>query len=292
MPPPVRYRSPDEDSARWRGFPFRDGDIVISSRSKHGTTWVQMICALLVLGTADLPAPLPVLSPWVDWRGEPREAVWARLAAQRHRRFLKTHTPLDGLPCDPRVTAVVVARHPLDAAVSLYHQGDNLDRARIAALTGAAPSSGRRPPPDVWLRRWIDADADPRRQLDSLPGVIAHVAGAWASRHDPHVVLVHYADLEADRSGEMRRVAERLGMAVDEGAWPALVEAAGFAAMRADADRLAPDPAGILRDHGRFFRRGTSGQGRDVLPADALARYHARVAALAPPDLLAWLHRP
>ena len=43
-----RYQSPEEDSARWLGFPFRDGDIVICTRSKTGTTWVQMICALLI----------------------------------------------------------------------------------------------------------------------------------------------------------------------------------------------------------------------------------------------------
>ena len=47
---PQRYESDDEDSARWIGFPFRAGDIVISTRSKSGTTWMQMICALLVLG--------------------------------------------------------------------------------------------------------------------------------------------------------------------------------------------------------------------------------------------------
>ena len=53
--PSRRYRSPEEDSARWSGFPFRDGDIVISTRSKSGTTWMQMICALLVFQTAELP---------------------------------------------------------------------------------------------------------------------------------------------------------------------------------------------------------------------------------------------
>ena len=52
---PVRYRSDDEDSGRWSGFPFRDGDIVISTRSKSGTTWMQMICALLIFQT-DGPA--------------------------------------------------------------------------------------------------------------------------------------------------------------------------------------------------------------------------------------------
>jgi sulfotransferase family protein len=46
--------------------------------------------------------------------------VFAQLAAQEHRRFIKTHTPLDGIPLDPRVTYLVTARHPLDVAVSLY----------------------------------------------------------------------------------------------------------------------------------------------------------------------------
>ena len=56
---PVRYQSDDEDSGRWAGFPFRDGDIVISTRSKSGTTWMQMICALLIFQTEDLPGTLP-----------------------------------------------------------------------------------------------------------------------------------------------------------------------------------------------------------------------------------------
>lgn len=120
----LRYVSDDEDSARWDGFRFRDGDIVISTRSKSGTTWVQMICALLVLGTAELPATLALLSPWLDHTVEPLADVLARLEAQRHRRIVKTHTPLDGLPLDPRATYIVVVRHPLDMAVSLYHQGE------------------------------------------------------------------------------------------------------------------------------------------------------------------------
>ena len=99
---PFRYQSPDEDSARWLGFPFRDGDIVISTRSKTGTTWVQMICALLIFQTPELPAPLGQLSPWLDHLIAPREQVYARLAAQQHRRIIKTHTPLDGIPLDPR----------------------------------------------------------------------------------------------------------------------------------------------------------------------------------------------
>jgi len=133
--PLVRYRSPDEDSARWAEFEFRDGDIVVSTRSKTGTTWVQMICALLVFQTAQLPDKLSMLSPWLDWLVSPRDDVFERLAAQQHRRFIKTHTPLDGVPFDPRVTYIVTGRHPLDSAVSLYFQGQNIDRDRLRELT-------------------------------------------------------------------------------------------------------------------------------------------------------------
>lgn len=72
-----------------------------------------MICGPLIFQSARLPAPLGRLSPWLDHRTASPEQVHALLAAQRHRRFIKTHTPLDGLPLDPRVTFLVTARNPL-----------------------------------------------------------------------------------------------------------------------------------------------------------------------------------
>lgn len=291
---PVRYRSADEDSARWLGFPFRQGDIVISTRSKSGTTWVQMICALLVFQTSDLPAPLSELSPWLDWLVTPRDDVMARLADQDHRRFVKTHTPLDGIPLDPRATYIVVARHPLDMAVSLYHQGDNLDRVRLRQLTGRPEPAGPpapRLPLHEWLMSWIDRDVGPREEMDSLPGVMWHLYDAWARRDEPNVLLVHYDDLSADLEGEMRRLAASLDIAVREQGWPELVSAATFEHMKARADAVVPDTAGVVKDSAAFFRRGTSGAGRELLTDDEVAHYEARTAELAPPDLLAWLHR-
>ena len=291
--PVHRYTSPDEDSGRWDGFAFRDGDIVVSTRSKHGTTWVQTILLLLVHQTPELPAPLAQLSPWLDHLVEPVDEVRARLAAQEHRRVLKTHTPLDGIPLHPDATYLVVARHPLDAAVSLYHQGDNLDRDRLAQLTGtpaAAWSSPRRPLAE-WLRHWIDEDADPQAAPDSLPGVMWHLRDAWSRRDDRNVVLVHYDDLLADLDGQMRHLAGVLGIAVAADRWPSLVEAATLPAMRARAERLAPDSMGVLRDRTAFFRRGRSGAGAEAAGPEGQRRYFERAAALAPADLLDWLHR-
>ena len=89
----------------------------------------------------------------------------------------------------------------------------------------------------------------------------------------------------------MRRIAARLGFDIPDERWPDLVDAATFGRMRARADQVAPDPSGVLKDRTAFFRSGTSGSGRAMLTDTELARYHARAAALAPPDMLAWLHR-
>jgi hypothetical protein len=290
----MRYVSVDEDSARWIGFAFRQGDIVISTRSKSGTTWMQMICALLIFQVPDPPAPLATLSPWLDSLIIPKDEAYARLAAQQHRRFIKTHTPLDGIPIDDRVTYIVVARHPLDMAVSLYHQSDNLDKKRVRMLTGQSERLERseaRPSLHEWLLDWIASDALPMQQMDSLRGVMWHLSDAWARRAKPNVVLVHYNDLLLDLAGEMERLASLLEIDVSRELWPALVEAATFQSMRSRASQLSPNPSGILKSSTAFFRAGTSGSGRQVLSEAELAHYLNRAAKMAPQDLLDWLHR-
>jgi aryl sulfotransferase len=255
---------------------------------------MQMICALLVLRTPDLPEPLGEMSPWLDRLTAPEADLFADLAAQHHRRFLKTHTPLDGIPLEPEVTYIVVARHPLDAAVSLYHQGDNIDREVLRRLVGRAePIAPPTPRPGLhdWLVEWIEEDPAPTESLDSLPGVMWHLTDAWSRRSEPNVLLVHYDDLQRDLDAAMRGLASRLAIEVDEAAWPALVRAASFSEMSARAEALLPDRNGILRDPAAFFRRGTSGAGREVLTEPELARYDERARVLASPDLRGWLHR-
>ena len=291
---PFRYVSSDKDSGRWVDFPFRVGDIVVSTRSKSGTTWMQMICALLVFGRPELPEPLGRLSPWVDHLVESREALVGRLERQSWRRILKTHTPLDGIPLDPRADYLVVARHPLDMAVSLHHQGHNIDRQRLAQLTGSSEPitrSGTHLSAHDWLMEWVRADDDPRTTMDSLAGVMWHLSDAWGRRDEPNVTLIHYDDLSADLTGQMRRIAAQLGITIEDSAWSNLAWAASFEQMRSHAAELIPNAGGILKDDRAFFRRGRSGAGRELFNDAEMSEYHHRVSVLAAPNLLNWLHR-
>jgi aryl sulfotransferase len=298
----IRYRGDVADSDRWTGFPFRPDDIVISTPPKCGTTWTQMICALLVLQRTDLGAPLSTLSPWLDMLSRSRTEVVAALEAQQHRRFIKTHTPLDGLPAAPGVTYICVARDPRDVALSMDAHRTNMDMERfreerdaVARVDGfdvddvpPAPE----PAPTEWERFWQWVDDDTPQRGSSLRRTLWHLRTFWERRADPDIVLLHYDDLRADLEGRMRGLAARLGIEVDEALWPELVAAAGFDAMRSQAGTVAPttDGRSFWRDDRQFFRRGTSGQWRDLLDEADLDRYRRRVASLAPPDLVAWAH--
>jgi aryl sulfotransferase len=277
-------------AARWTDFPFRPGDIVISTWPKTGTTWAQMICALLIFQTPKLPAPLSELSPWPDLSTISRDEVYAWLAAQEHRRIIKTHLHLRDISVDPRATYITVGRHPLDSALSLYHQNNN---KVPRGADGTLPRPEERPHPSPserdWLLQWIDTAPGPHIHYHYLAEMLRHLSAAWTLRQEPNVVLMHYADLSANLAGEMRRLAARLDISVPEATWPDLVQAATFKHMQANPDRFVP--SGIaMKDNASFFRSGVSGEGRALLTGAELARYHARVAQLASPDMLAWLH--
>ncbi|GAA3257385.1 sulfotransferase domain-containing protein [Dactylosporangium siamense] len=294
---PAVYRCGLTDSSRWREFQLRPDDIVISVPSKCGTTWMQMICALLIFQTPDLPAALTTVSPWLDMFLRPIADVTRTLDAQRHRRFIKTHTPLDGLPQLPGVTYVVVGRDPRDVAVSMAYHRPNLDDKvihRLLASGDQAPTG----PPTTPVRpastrervlRWIDDPRPATENLDSLRTVVHHLGQAWELRSEPEVILLHHADLCRDLAGEMRRLADRLGIRVPRNRWPALVEAATFTSMRAKAHQLAPDERlGLFISNSAFFRSGKPGQWSEVLNDADLAAYDSLIRSLADPDFVDW----
>ena len=299
-----RYEGFVYDSARWEGFELRPGDIVISTPPKCGTTWTQMICALLILQEPELPLPLDTLSPWIDMVTRARKEVFADLQAQEHRRFIKTHTPLDGLPNDPTVTYICVGRDPRDVALSMDHHIDNTDvdgflkaRQRAASIDGIDPGPvpPRRVRPSSQRERfwqWVEDETPSTHIGSSLRRTLEHLQTFFGATIDLDVVRLHYDDLKADLEGQMRKLARRLGIDVEENLWPQLVQSATFDSMRARADTTVPGggPEHWI-DPSAFFSRGTSGQWRELLDETDLERYAARVRTLASVELVEWVHR-
>ena len=296
-----RYRTFVFDSARWDGFEYRDRDIVISTPPKCGTTWMQMLCALLIFRTPDLPAPLAQLSPWLDMQTRPRAEVVEGLARQEHRRFIKSHIPLDGLPIDERVSYVGVARDPRDVALSWDNHMANIDtdrflNARIAAvgaddleelgITGPPPTPPADPRERFW--HWVDG-LSLENEIGGLRSLVNHIATFWDRRDEPNVHLFHYSDLRADLPGQMGRLAECLGL---DPPTEELVEAATFSSMKERADELVPNSdTPFWRSNAAFFDRARSGAWEELLDDDGRRRFDETLAKLAPPELASFLLR-
>ena len=291
------YKNHHLDSTRWDAVEPRDGDVVITTSYKAGTTWTQAIVGELLLRDVELPHPKLLASPWVDARFQgPLPMVVEMLAAQRHRRFLKSHLAADGLPYRESTRYIVVARDARDVFMSLLnHHAAYTDLAY--SLLNDDPTLAPFPRFDGdtgklwrdWISRgWFEWESE------GYPywGNLRHVASYWPHRDLENVLLVHYNDLKADLAGEVRRIATFLGLEIGEAALAGVVRDCHIDRMREMAVKEAT-PLDAIFEGGakRFFFKGTNGRWRDVLGADDLALYEEAKQRTLTPECAAWLER-
>jgi hypothetical protein len=282
------------DSARWDAFHPRKGDIIVATPAKCGTTWTQMLCALLVHQTPDLPLPLTRLSRWLERHTEPVEKVVADFDAQPYRRIIKTHTPLDGLPYRDDATYVFCGRDPRDAFLSMQdHMANISEESRREALARAnlPPDFSLPTEPNALFPIWLTTGSFPWVSDGFPTGSVLYLSDTyWQFRKLPNLVFLHYTDLTKDLDGEMRRLSRALGIPVDESKWPGLVAAAKFNAMKAHASDNAPGAhVGEWASDSNFFRKARNGEWQSVLSAENLALYEQVTKEKIAPDLKRWL---
>jgi aryl sulfotransferase len=260
------------DSTVWDGFAFRPDDIVIGTYAKSGTTWVQQIVGQLVFGGAP-DVPVAEISPWVDLRVPPRDVKLAALEAQTHRRFLKTHLPVDALVYSPEAKYLYVGRDGRDVVWSMYNHHKNALWYELLNDTPGRVGPPIAPPPESiiqYFRDWLEQDGQPFWPF------FENIRSWWAIRDLPNLLLLHYADLKADLPGQVRRIAAFLEIDLDERRLPAIVEHASFGWMRRHAEQAAP-LGGAIWEGGAatFINRGTNGRWRGELPDELSRRYEA-----------------
>ncbi len=284
------------DSRQWSGYQPRNGDVIIATAPKVGTTWMQQIVNLLVFQSPD-PRPLVPLSPWLDCRFQiPIEMALPLIESQTHRRFLKSHLPLDALPIYDEVRYIHVARDGRDACMSFLNHFNSFTPdawAMVDAVGMADETIGRpipRPPKTAreFFLYWIGkGGSDAPMMADTF---FAIERSFWAERKRPNLLLVHYNDLKADLSGEMKRVAEFLDIKTPDDLWPQLVEAATFDAMKRDgAVIMAGAEVAFKNGHQTFLHSGTNNRWQGVLTEADLELYERRVKAELSPSLARWL---
>ncbi len=277
-PPRRIYTDAVSDSSRWDAFVPRVGDIVVSTPPKSGTTWTQGILAMLIAGDPEVDAQTSMKSPWIDINIRDLDEVMARLAAQQHRRQVKTHTPFDGIPFWPQIRYVTVYRHPIDVHFSY---GKHL--ANMARDVGQAPLSDN---PSDSFREFLADDVN----HEGLGSILDHYRCTLAREPRENLIRLHYADMLRDLPAAVASLAAHVGIALPTELMAAITEAATFASMKANAARFTPSAGqGFWKADAGFFDSATSRKWEGVLTDDDLAAYDARMNAGLTVEERAWL---
>lgn len=275
------------NSTVWDSFKFRDGDIVIGTYGKSGTTWAQQIIAQLIFNGAEGIDVSP-LSPWLDLRIMPPEAI-AALEHIPHRRFVKTHLPVDALVFSPTAKYIYVGRDGRDAIWSLFNHYANMSDEFLAALNNAPGLVGDPLPPcppdaAQLFRSWFVNDGKPFWPFWE------NIRSWWKVRTLPNVMLIHFNDMKRDLPGSIRDIAAFLDIAIDEAVFPDIVEHCTFDYMKAHAEQMTPLAGKPWRGGAAtFINKGTNGRWRDTLTAAEIAAYEAKAVAELGPDCAKWL---
>ncbi len=286
------------DSPRWQEFETRPGDILITTAYKSGTTWMQTIVANLIFEDGNIPGPIMDISPWVDMRPRDFNEIKELTGAQDHRRFLKTHLPLDGIPYKADMSYIYVGRDLRDVFMSLWNHYGNHSDLFFEVINSPEILVGEpmpRCPDDIhecwktWASRgWFSWENDGYPHWSASH----HAQTWWDYRQLPNIFFVHFQDLLDDPSGEIARIAKFLEIEVSDERLAAVVDAVSFNHMRANGDNVMGG-APVFWDGGsdRFINKGTNGRWRDVLTDDDLALYQQMVDRTLSASCAAWLEQ-
>jgi aryl sulfotransferase len=294
VPWPVKTRDIHNsvfNSRVWDDFEFRDDDIIIGTWAKSGTTWTQQIIGQLIFnGREDLP--VAEMSPWLDFVLPPPEAGPELVKTQTHRRFIKTHLPLDALTFSPRAKYIYVGRDGRDVVWSMHNHHvkfvpEFYEQFRNNPRRGPGPGPEIEPPTfDVvqYFREWLARDGYPWWPFWE------NIRSWWEARRLPNVTLLHFASLKADLAGEMRRIAAFLDIPIDESSWPQMVEHCTFDYMKSHAQYSAPLGGSLWEGGGAtFINKGTNQRWKDLLTEADIRAYEERASAELGEDCARWL---
>ena len=142
-----------------------------------------------------------------DLRPVPLEPVVEMLEAQKHCRLIKTHLPLDNLVFSPKAKYVFVARDGRDAFWSIYnhmHHATPLFYQLMNDTPGRVRPALLKPPADP-RQYFLDILGNDEQDSVALP-FWKTIRGWYSVQGLPNSLLVHFNDLKADLSGEIKSI--------------------------------------------------------------------------------------
>ncbi|MBQ73556.1 MAG: sulfotransferase [Gammaproteobacteria bacterium] len=298
------YKNHHLDSTRWESYTPRDDDIIVTTSYKSGTTFTQQILYNMLVRDTQHDDELPeinAISPWVDARfwGITKEDLVPLLEGIKHRRFLKSHLPLYGLPYYEQVKYLIIGRDVRDVFMSMVNHYSNYTDLSYAVLEQDNPGLPfPRYDGDIkafwknWITRgWFEWEQEGYPMWANMQ----HTQSYWEYRHLPNFLFLHYADMRADLPAAVKRIADFIEHDLSEDEISAIVSATDFENVRkkavAKAKQLEGQPQFFNGGDATFFFKGNNGRWKDVLDEEDLCMYEETKSKVLSEDCAAWLEQ-
>jgi aryl sulfotransferase len=275
------------NSTAWNNFKFRDDDIVIATYAKSGTTWTQQILSQLIFDGAE-GLNVHQMSPWVDLRILPPPAL-AALEGQVHRRFVKTHLPVDALVFSPKAKYIYIGRDGRDTAWSFHNHHFNatdeyFTQYNTGAIHGGPPLERGTADPHEFYTAWFNGNGFP------IWPYWHHIRSWWQIRHLPNVMLLHFNEMKSDLEAAISQIAKFVDIEIDPRSLPKILEHCSFDYMKVHGADIAPRGGSMWKGGAAtFINKGKNGRWRESLSADEIKAYEDKAIYELGAECAHWL---
>ena len=222
---------------------LRDGDVIISSGIKAGTTFTRAIVHQIITKGSDDFDDLTDEIPFIQFHHHPYETdaqlvkhferlVWSHMPI----RAIATHEVASLQPLDPKIRYVVTFRSPHEVHDS-YLAFYNLMSDDIRELWSGCilPRVSEEQFEHMWtsyLSQFLVAN---------------HINGWWPHRGNKNVLFLHYSDMTKDLSTTALKIAKHIGVTLNSDELNQVVNHTSFSHMKANSHRYDGWPSGWPR---------------------------------------------
>ncbi|KAF8787284.1 sulfotransferase 1B1-like [Argiope bruennichi] len=231
----------------------QDGDIIIASYPKTGTTWLQYIVLQILSKGKSFPSFNDLMfkeAPYLEMAGI------ASIEALKKPRVYKHHFPYNLVKKNEKAKCVYIYRNPEDTVVSFYHHTQSVTFNSDIDF-------------DQYVKDFISANVPYGSYFEHVKSYLDH-------KDDNNLLILTYEGLHSNTKEEFLKIAKFLGeeyykaLSNDDSLLNKIIKQTSFENMKNNLYYVLPDT--ISKDsfkHGpqkvEFFRKGTTGEGKKRL---------------------------
>ncbi|GFY49333.1 hypothetical protein TNIN_305531 [Trichonephila inaurata madagascariensis] len=248
---------PKEHIEETLDYESRDGDVIVCSYPKTGTTWLQYIALQILSKGKEFPSfndALMKVVPMMEMAGK------GPIDAMQGLRIYKHHYPLNMIKKNKNAKYLYIYRNPEDTLVSFFHFFQNIREEKFDF--------------DPFFEEFLTNDVEYGRYFEHVLSYLAH-------KNDENLLLVSYEKLHANRKEGYLRIAKFLGeeyyqnLVTDESLLNTIIQNTSFDYMKKNLPLVHPDPKKPSKDTVttvEFFRKGGVGDGKNKLSPNQIKR--------------------